>query len=245
MRTSFGPVAAHYDLLMSHVPYDLWVDYYELLLAQLGQRPVKVLDVCCGTGIVAELLDQKGYQVTGFDISEQMILEARRKSAQTHNNVRYHVADAAELDLNESFEGAYSFFDSLNYIIEPDRLALAIRQTAKHLELGASFVFDVNTAYAFEKNMFDQSEDSPSSEIRYHWVGDYNAKTRLITVDMQFERDGVQFNEVHVQRAYETDQLVDFLEEAGFGQIRIFDSYTLNPPRKKSDRLHFVAVRTS
>jgi len=239
---SFGPVARHYDLLMSHVPYDMWVGYYQLLLAQIEAHPKKLLDVCCGTGLVAELLTREGYEVTGFDISEPMIAEARQKAIEQQSGIAYHVADAADLDLDETFEAAYSFFDSLNYITDPDRFQKAIKRVADHLEPGGSFVFDVNTAYAFEKQMFDQSEVSQKAPIRYQWIGDYDPESRLIEVKMYFERDGQRFEEVHRQRAYTTDEILGYLEVAGFIEVRVYDSYTLNPARKKSDRLHLVAV---
>lgn len=240
--TSFGPVAEHYDVLMSHVPYESWVDYYKLLLVQIDQQPNSFLDVCCGTGTVAELLAREGKWVTGFDLSEDMVTIAQSKVKRIGTNVEFLTADAATFQLGRTFEAAYSFFDSLNYITDPAKLRAAISQVAKHLEPGSSFIFDVNTAYAFEKQMFDQKEARASAPIRYDWRGDYDPATRLIEVHMKFERDGVEFTETHRQRAYTIDELTAFLDEAGFDTVRFFDSYTLNPPRKKSDRLHVVAV---
>lgn len=239
---SFGPVAKHYDLLMSHVPYDMWVEYYLLLLAHLDSHPDTLLDVCCGTGIVAEMLVDKGYDVTGFDLSPAMIAEARKKAQHNRRETEYIVADASTLNLGRQFDGAYSFFDSLNYITDPERLRKAILSVSKHLREGGTFVFDVNTAYAFEQRLFDQSEHSKRSEIHYDWVGDYDSETMLIRVEMSFKRGTERFHEVHIQRAYTEDELRFWLEEAGFSEIRAYDSYTLEPPKKKSDRLHFAAV---
>jgi hypothetical protein len=58
---------------------------------------------------------------------------------------------------------------------------------------------------------------------------------------MRFERNGATFEEIHWQRAYETDEILGWLELAGFGEVLVYDSYTLQPPRRKSDRLHFAA----
>lgn len=237
MSQSFVSVAPHYEELMSHVPYSMWVGYYQLLQAQLGVEHRRLLDVCCGTGTVAGILASEGYQVTGVDLSADMISEARRLRPE----IEFHVANAKDMDLGARFEGAYSFFDSFNYITEPDDLRLAIEQVARHLGPGGSLVFDMNTAYAFEKKMFDQKETRKSAPIRYDWVGEYDAGTKLIRVDMRFERNGATFEEIHWQRAYETDEILGWLELAGFGEVLVYDSYTLQPPRRKSDRLHFAA----
>lgn len=240
--SSFGPVAAHYDLLMAHVPYESWLDYYKLLLAHIDAEPNCYLDVCCGTGTVAELIAREGAWVTGFDLSQDMIEIAKSKIKRIGPNVEFLVCDAARLDLGKTFDAAYSFFDSLNYITDPEQLGRAIERVARHLEPGGSFVFDVNTAYAFEKQMFDQQETRASAPIRYDWRGEYDPESRLIEVHMEFEREGHTFSEIHRQRAYTLEELEDFLDAAGFASVRFFDSYTLNPPRKKSDRIHAVAV---
>ncbi len=236
---SFGPIAPHYDLLMSNVPYDMWAGYYQLLLAQVGASPKTLLDVCCGTGAVAELLAKEGYQVTGFDLSREMIEAARAKGS----GIEYFVADASEVDLGRTFDAAYSFFDSLNYITEPERLGMAVKRVAAHLPEGGTFVFDVNTAYAFERRMFDQTDMKKSTRLKYKWVGDYDRAAKIIRVQMDFWLDGRPFSEVHVQRAYSDDEIRSFLSEAGFSVERVFESYTLDHPGKTSDRLHYVAVK--
>ncbi|HMS56583.1 MAG TPA: methyltransferase domain-containing protein, partial [Fimbriimonadaceae bacterium] len=119
---SFGPIAPFYDVLMAQVPYRMWMSYYLLLLAHQVVRPRKVLDVCCGTGTLCEMLAEEGFNMTGFDLSAAMIERAREKALARGMDIRYECSDAATVELGETFEGAYSFFDSLNYITDPDNL---------------------------------------------------------------------------------------------------------------------------
>lgn len=240
--SSFGPVAPYYDELMRSVPYRMWTSYYLLLLAHQGVRPKKVLDVCCGTGTMSELLVDEGFTMAGFDLSPGMIEEARRKAIVKSLDIRYEVADARTVDMGETYEAAFSFFDSLNNILEPEGVFQSFQRVAEHLPSGASWIFDLNTAYAFEEAMFDQ-RSSPKAKLKYDWIGTYDKGTRIITVDMKFRRDGEEFHEVHQQRAHPKDEIVAMLEEAGFGDIRAFHSYTLNPVRLKSDRIHYTAIR--
>jgi len=243
--SSFGPVAPHYDRLMDNIPYRMWTSYLQLLFAVQEVKPRKLLDVCCGTGNMCELLADEDYDMTGFDLSAPMIKLAREKSRDRElagkKPIRYEVADAAEVDLGETFEAAYSFFDSLNYITEPEHLRRAIHRVAAHVEPGGSFIFDVNTAFAFEEKMFDQTNLRKNAPLRYKWRGDWNPETRLIEVDMKFWAEEQEFHEVHRQRAYSDTELRDMLKEAGFGQIKCYHSYTLEKPRETSDRLHYLA----
>ena len=69
------------------------------------------------------------------------------------------------------------------------------------------------------------------------------ANSKIINVEMQFWHQGQEFREVHIQRAYEQEEVRAMLEQAGFEDIEVYNGYTLDPPRRKSDRIHFTAIR--
>ncbi len=240
---SFDLIAEVYDVLMRGVPYRTWASYYSLLLTTKGFAPKRLLDVACGTGTMALMLEAEGYEVAGFDLSPGMIEVARKKAYKRFKEMRFEVADAAEFDLGETFDGAYSFFDSLNNILDPERLEAAFLRIAAHLRPGGSWIFDLNTAYAFEKDMFSQRNLNPQARLRYDWRGHWEPQTREIRVDMRFWKDGEEFRETHRQRAYEEDEIVAMLARSGFEDVRTFHSYTLSPPRRTSDRIHYVCTR--
>lgn len=229
---------------MAGVPYSMWLAYLKLVWSYCGAQPCSVLDVCCGTGRMSRLLSAEGYRVVGVDLSEGMIKEARRRAEAEGLEIRYEVSDAADFRLGTRFDAAFSFFDSLNYITQPERLQQAFERVAEHLVPGGWFLFDLNTAYAFEKRMFDQKETRPNAPVRYLWKGEWDPQTRLCTVTMDFEVEGEQFREVHVQRAHSPEEVERFLQGAGFDRVEVFDAYTLSPPRRRSDRIHCLARRT-
>ena len=99
----------------------------------------RILDVCCGTGYLAGLLTERGYQVTGIDASPAMIEHARCHVPAG----RFHVADATGFRLRGKFAAAVCTFDSLNHILSPEGLEAALGNTAAVLQPGAPFVFDV------------------------------------------------------------------------------------------------------
>ncbi|HXB67987.1 MAG TPA: class I SAM-dependent methyltransferase [Candidatus Acidoferrales bacterium] len=99
----------------------------------------RILDVCCGTGYLAGLLTERGYQVTGIDASSAMIEHARNHVPAA----RFHVADATRFRLHGKFAAAVCTFDSLNHILSAEGLEAAFRNTAAALKPGAPFVFDM------------------------------------------------------------------------------------------------------
>ncbi|MES1227073.1 MAG: methyltransferase domain-containing protein [Armatimonadota bacterium] len=238
---SFRLIAPFYDELMAQVPYDEWVEYFRLILTLNNAKPKTLLDVCCGTGTMAEMFAKLGFTVHGFDLSEPMIEVAQARAISTGLPISFEVADAAKVKLAGKFDAAYSFFDSLNYLTSPELLDSAIKNVAKHLNPGALFVFDLNTEYAFVKQMFDQQDMRKKAKLRYDWKGDYDHEARQIAVTMDFWWEGEHVQVVQRQRAHPLDEVRDMLLEAGFKPVRVYHSYTLDRPRKSSDRVHFVA----
>ena len=247
--SSFGPVTPFYDTLMSAVPYRFWMDYLEKVWNRHGQRPKIVLDLACGTGTVSRLLAARGYLPTGVDLSAGMLDVARSRALEAGLSIPFVQQDAAELDLGETrFDAAICLFDSLNYILEAERLQSAFARVCGQLQPGGSFFFDVNTEYALAEGMFNQSCTRRDEPLHYRWRSRYDPETRLCTVRMNFSFDDGSgerraFTEVHRQRAYGKDELAQWLVEAGFADVSIYDAYSLDPPKKRSDRLFYFASK--
>jgi ubiquinone/menaquinone biosynthesis C-methylase UbiE len=248
--SSFSNVAPYYDELMAGVPYRFWVEYVVSLFRSHGQSPASILDLGCGTGSAAALFRKRGYDVAGADKSPHMIAVARQKAEHAGIDIPYHAQDAAELDLPARFDAAVSLFDSLNNIVEADRLSMAFDRVYRHLNNPGIFVFDLNTEVAFSDGMFDQKSNPLDGPLQYVWRSSYNPESRLCTVRMSFRfhaADGSEersFEETHVQRAYGKDEVKHMLTRAGFDTVAVYDAYTLKPPKKRSDRLFFVAGKT-
>ncbi len=247
--SAFTLIAPYYDELMHNVPYDFWVRYLLQLIDRYRLQVRSILDLACGTGNVAMRLAKLGYEVWGVDISAPMIAEAQRKAQAEGLDIRYAVQDAAQLQIERRFDLVISLFDSLNYILSPERLQEAFRRVYAHLEPGGAFIFDVNTEYALREGLFDQDNLSSRRRLLYRWKSRYDEETRLCTVEMEFwlrdEKGEIaqHFTEVHRQRAYSLDELRLMLLRAGFDYSRAFHAYTLRPPNATTDRAFFVATR--
>lgn len=228
---------------MDGVPYRMWIAYLKLIWSKVGVAPASVLEVCCGTGTLARMLAEDGHKVTGVDVSKPMIREAKKLARDAClSNISFFAQDAATLKLGKRFDAAFAFFDSLNYVTDPARCAAVIGRTATHLNPGAPFVFDLNTAFAFENRMFDQKDMRRKAKVRYDWKGRYDDKTRICVVDMDFYVDGKEFRETHVQRAHSVDEVTGWMADAGFTSLAVYDAYTLDRPKKRSDRINVVGV---
>ena len=106
----------------------------------------RILDVCCGTGHLAGLLSGRGYRVTGFDASAEMIACARIRAPVAE----FQVADATGFRPAADFDAAVSTFDSLNHILDPELLEAAVRHVGEALQPGGLFAFDMLLEEAYQ-----------------------------------------------------------------------------------------------
>jgi cyclopropane fatty-acyl-phospholipid synthase-like methyltransferase len=84
----------------------------EFLAAKLELHPgMKVLDVPCGNGRLAIALAERGVSMTGVDISEGYIAEARGKAPEAE----WLLADMRELPWKGAFDAAYCWGNSFAY----------------------------------------------------------------------------------------------------------------------------------
>lgn len=240
----FTDVAPYYDRVMHNVAYGSWVAYTHELLSLHDFKPQSVLDIACGTGTVSLMLAARGYEVVGIDSSEPMIEQALRKAGSQGADVEFFVQDAARLSLDARFDLAICLFDSLNYITDPQNLASAISAAFSHLAPGGLFIFDLNTEYAFANKLFDQAG---RGNPEYVWRSRYEKRSRICTVRMRFKVKDVdppvEFEELHVQRAYTAGEIESMLAAAGFSDWTSYHAYTLLPPGPSSDRVFYVAVK--
>lgn len=79
------------------------------ILVELVEKNVikkgKVLDICCGAGTNAVYLAEKGFDVTGIDISQKAIEYAKDKAEKANVKIRFMVQNFLELPFkNEEFD---------------------------------------------------------------------------------------------------------------------------------------------
>ena len=76
--------------------------WWDLLETVLPAPPARVADLGCGTGSVAVLLAQHGYDVTGLDLSPRMLERARAKAASADRSCTFVEGDASSPALAEA-----------------------------------------------------------------------------------------------------------------------------------------------
>ena len=191
-----------------------------LVLTKLPKN-ARILDLCCGTGQMAQKLTALGYRVTGIDGSPQMLNYARENAP----GVELLQADARSFQLPHKYHAVISVFDSLNHIMSTRELGAVFHSTFNALRSGGLFMFDLNTeaGYIYEWNGdFSIIEDDHVCVVR----STYSHKTRTADFDATIFRlnDGSWYRQDFVlyQKCHSPAAVKSALKSAGFTDIETY-----------------------
>lgn len=136
----FNYYAQYYDLLYKDKDYLKESEYIDNLIKTYAPTEgIKILDIGCGTGIHANYLAQKGYQIVGIDRSEEMIKQAQLRCLK---NCEFIVSDATNFSLKEKFDSIISLFHVVSYQTSNKDLNDLFTNVSLHLKNDGLFIFD-------------------------------------------------------------------------------------------------------
>lgn len=134
----FDAYSRYYDLLYRDKDYVAEVGYIDALLSRHGITGRELLEFGSGTGKHGRLLAERGYRVTGIELSPEMVAQA----AET-DGFRCQQGDICTVKLGRTFDAVLSLFHVVSYQVSNEAVCDVFARAAEHLAPGGLFVFDV------------------------------------------------------------------------------------------------------
>ncbi|MFS0595948.1 methyltransferase domain-containing protein [Peribacillus frigoritolerans] len=238
-----------YDELMKDAPYEKWLMILTAKLEQYGIGGRKVLDLACGTGEITVELAQHGFEVTGVDLSDEMLLVANEKAVKLGLSIPLFQQNMAELEGLGQFDCVTIFCDSLNYLRDEEDIVKTFSHVHEHLKDGGLFMFDIHSLYKMEEIFSDHTFAVNGEEVSYIWDCFPGEEPYSVEHDLSFfvrdEESGLydRFDELHYQRTYPVEQYKKWLEQAGFTVSEILADLEEAPLVTETERILFVASK--
>ena len=119
------------------------VDFLVHCFRRLARRPVRrVLDIACGTGPHLMRLAQRGYAMTGLDLSAKNIEFLRQRLAAKGYRGECIIGDMTDFRLARPVDAAICMQDSQGHLLTNESLLAHFRSVARSLRKGGLYVFD-------------------------------------------------------------------------------------------------------
>ena len=247
--SGYGTFARYYDCLTKIAQFTERADYFARIFSDNSIESGVLLDVACGSGSLSFLMEKKGFDVVGVDVSEDMLQRAIVKKQAEKSNVLFLKQDARNLDLFGTIRACICSLDSVNHFETIDDVKTVFQRIGLFTEKGGVFIFDVNTLYK-HKNILGNNAFNYETENGdfIAWQNYYNDEDSSVDICLDFFspcRDGRydRYTEDFTEYYYSPQQLEAALNDAGFELSDIFGDLSFETPSQDEQRLVFVCKK--
>ncbi len=200
-----------------------------------------ILDIACGTGEYSVSLAHLNYQVTGLDISEQMIHYALTKATKENVKVNFRVQNMLDIEDQSLYEGIICIGNSLVHLDSESEIKSALDRMYQALKPHGSVIIQViNYDLIFEKKLPGLSTVT-NQEISFYRNYEFDGskihfKTRLTDGLRVFVDETLLFPLKH-------SALMAMLSQAGFKDIKTVGGFSHESFDLKQDITYVVTAK--
>ncbi len=221
MYNAYNVLSKYYDKLIYDSDYQKWVDYVVSIVKKYAVNK-KGVDVACGTGIFTRALKKNGFDVTGVDISQEMLEKAINLTVKENLSITYLKQNMKNLKLFEKVGFITCINDGLNYLNKTD-FEKAIKSFSNALIKGGLLLFDISSKYKLEKVLGNNLYGDNGEDLSYIWFNTLNEDSVELNVSF-FEKQGdtyKRYDEKQVQYIHSLEFVKGVLTANKFSLVSV------------------------
>jgi SAM-dependent methyltransferase len=241
VREAYDTWAPVYDEFNRGYLFERWTGKLLEKAEEAGMGGKRLLDIACGTGMSTIPMLDRGWTVTGCDISPAML-----EIAQGKVGVR---ADLFEADMRElpdvgEFDLVWAINDPLNYLLDMEELEATFDGMRRNVAPNGIILFDVNTLVTY-RTFFSNEIVVHGEGGRLVWQGQLSpadvSTGTFAEARFKAENDADLTN-VHRQRHFTETEVLAALATAGLDCIAQFGEKDGDLTPGVDENLHSKAV---
>lgn len=247
MNKNYEKFVSVYDAIMDDSLYDLWTDFSLRHLPKSKDKK-KLLELACGTGIQSVRFAQAGFEVTGLDLSQEMLDVAEKRAASAKVKVDFLQGNMLDLSRAGKYDFVTCYSDSICYMQDEVEVGDVFKEVYNALNDGGVFIFDVHSTYQTDEVFPGYSYHENADDFAMVWDSYEDVAPHSVVHELTFfiqDEDGrfIRFDEVHEERTYDILTYDILLEQAGFSSFKVYADFEDKEPTETSKRWFFVAVK--
>lgn len=215
----------------------------EFIVRTLRLEPgMRVLDLCCGQGRHSVPLARRGLRVTGQDLSEHLLGEAKKAAEAAGAQVELVRSDMRDIRWTSEFDAAVNLFTAFGYFEEDRENIRVLEGVARALRPGGRFLIDLLNPAWLHRNWqsmgWSRGEDGliVVEERRMDWLRSiHEAEWTFI------EADGRRRSTKTLLRIIHPHEIAAWLRGAGLEVEGLFGDFDGKPFGIESFRMIAVA----
>lgn len=230
----------YYHILYKHRDDNEAILFIDNLIKYLEiQKDDRILDLACGKGRHSIYLNKKGFDVEGFDLSEQNISYA---SQFENNRLKFEVKDMRNVYKPNSFNYIFNLFTSFGYFDTKEANLNVIDAAIASLKKDGIFLIDFLNPYVVINNLV-KSESKTIENVNFN-ISRSLTKDDYILKRIEVEDHSQKFEFYEKVKAIRRQDFLDYFDKMGIRVLDIFGDYNLNRyEMETSQRLIFVVKK--
>lgn len=211
-----------YDKFYINKNYSREVDFIKSFI---NSDNAQILDVGCGTGNHAKLLDDMGYNIVGFDKSQEMVDIANSKVKDS-----FWVGGLLNYNHNKKYDLIISFFAVFNHLKNYREFRKALLNLKSNLKDKGVIIIDLHNP---QKNGRKEELVEGTTRIMKWRKCDLLKKefSKII-----YKVDGITYKTRHVFKIFNIDKLYKIAKEIGFREIVFYENYNNSTNATKNSK---------
>ncbi len=229
----------YYHLLYRHRNLEEAAFFIDNLLRILKPpKGSRILDLACGKGRHSYYLSQKGYDVTGVDLSENSIKSASKIES---NHLRFFRMDMRKLTFSNEFDIVMNLFTSFGYFDNKNENLTVLHGVNRALVNGGTFIIDFLNAWKVIHTLVPEEKKTVDG-VRFCINRSFEDGMIIKMIDIDDHGKKLHFEE-RVQ-AITPDEFDKMLQQTGFEVTHRFGNYDMQPfEHEIADRLIIFAKK--
>ncbi len=231
----------YYDIAFSR---DLSKDVVFLIKCFWKYAAIEVknlLEPACGSGIFLAEFPKYGFNIIGYDLSQEMVIYANEKIKKSgfSNKAKAILGDMRYIKFNQNFDAAIVTINSIGYLTSEEEILNHFRNTAQSINKGGLYILEIACACEDIKNETKSDEvwfaERNGIKIESKWYPykyDFQDKMRYILFSMKVQHNGqfFEYEEEHTLRLWFFNDIKRLVQKAGFEIKAIYNQdYDLIP----------------
>lgn len=240
-KAAYANLAKWFEYLNDDCGYEKWSQYFIKKLKEFSVQ--SGLDIGCGGGWFTRAFTKAGYQMTGLDISPEMLNVAQETAMKEGLRGEYLLGDISKFHSPKKYDFATAINDCINYLPK-ERINSAFKCVKAALKKGGIFLFDVSSEGKFREKIANTVSVDDRDEVTY--MSFNRAEKEGVSMEVTLfcrQKDGSyqRLDELHRQYIYTEEEILSALRQNGFTPLEVTGH--LGEDKANSDRILFIAKK--
>lgn len=205
--------------------------------------PSRILDLCCGFGRHSLILAERGFEVTGLDISRSFLDYAKRKADERGVMIALEQRDMREIQHEQEFDAVINLFTAFGFFDTEDEDLKVLQGVVQSLKPNGQFVIDtLNRDYVIHSGQYQTWKQRNGTTILEERFFDF-FKSRLEIVHHLINTKNGDRKLESSFRLYTLTEMLDMFDKAGLMLTDVYGNYDGSIYSGHSPRMIMVARR--